>query len=217
MRPRGETRLQPPDAAVRPQPRRAYAFLWLAAALLIALAASVVFVLPKLVQQPGDSTDVETPVIVRDSAENRPDGAQNSARRDAEMELQRYLKLRARLELARGDRWGEPEWSESGALVGSGDALFGRSDYAAAKRAYASAADLLTGLDQSRESRLDAALRNGDAALEADRSLEAETAYTMALAIDPENAAAIKGLSRAAVRDAVLVHVAAGRLSLIHI
>jgi tetratricopeptide (TPR) repeat protein len=203
------TRLQPPDVEVRAQTRRAPALVWLAAALLSALAASVVFLLPALVAEPDEPSEVPSSIDSAEPAVIRSAGNPDGSRHDAEVELQRYLKLRARLELDGADRWGEPEWSESNGLVGHGDGLFGRSDYDAARQAYGNATELLTRLELSRENRLTDALQAGDSALEDDRSADAQAAYTMALAIDPENEAAIRGLARASVRDAVLGHLAA--------
>lgn len=163
------------------------------------LGLLVVFVLPGLVDR-----QASRPIPAETLPESEPADESVDARTEAEQSLQAYLELRARLELDNVSAWGEPEWSRSVALADDGDRQFSQRRFRPAADAYSEALGLLQGLANGMEQRYEAAMSEGVQALAADDSDTAMARFTLALAIRPEDAAAIQGLERARRRPEVL-------------
>jgi hypothetical protein len=202
-------RLQPPGRSMPPDDSATVVrWLWAALSLALLLALAVILLLPSLVSRIAPSVDPDYPVAPAPPATATDDAA---ARAQAAESLQAYLQQRAQLELVHAAVWGEPDWSQAAAAANAGDRLFSQRRFAEAARSYADALRRLAALAGQREQRLAAALDAGRQALENDDGAGAEARYTLALAIDTENAEAAQGLARARVRADVLQRLQAGR------
>jgi len=206
--------LQPPG---RPSPPvhagdLARPWLWAALVLALLLALAVIFLLPPLVSREPPSVDPDYPVEPAPSPA-APDGTTDgaAARAQAGETLKAYLQQRARLELVHAASWGEPEWSQAAAAANAGDRQFSQHRFVEAARSYAEGLRRLEDLAAQREQRLEAALDGGRRALGNDDGTEAAARFTLALAIEPENAAAARGLAQARVRTDVLQRLQDGR------
>jgi hypothetical protein len=187
----------------------AYRRLWMALAGTVALGVAVVVALPQLVSDPDEAPGGELPTVpIGEPAHPRSDDS--AARSSAEQNLREFLRLRARLELAGADRWGEPDWSRAAAQAIEGDHLFAQRRFAAAAERYGAALQALETLDADREQRLAAALEAGQGALEADDGAAAQAGFELALLIEPDHAPALQGLARARVRDQLTGLMGAG-------
>jgi hypothetical protein len=187
----------------------AYRRLWMALAATVALGVAVVVALPQLVGNPDENPAGQAPRTSLGEPAPAPsdDGA---ARRSAEQSLREFLRLRARLELANADRWGEPDWSRAAAQAIDGDHQFAQRRFTAAAEHYGAALQALETLDADREQRLAAALAAGQAALEADDGAAAQAGFELALLIEPDHPQALQGLARARVRDQLASLMSAG-------
>ena len=164
--------------------------------------------LPRLVSGPA-TVPVQTAV----TTEEAPlPGATDPAleRSKAELALQSYLMLRARLELANAMRWGEVEMNEVAYMATEGDRLFGQRQFTLAAERYSAALQGLEQLESERGMRLAAALESGSLALDANESEVAIQHFETALAIEPGNEPAQTGLRRAQARTEVLRLMAVG-------
>jgi hypothetical protein len=183
--------------------------LWLALAATVALGVAVVVALPQLVRGPDESPVGGVPAVpLGEPAEPRSDDS--AARSSAEQSLREFLRLRARLELANAERWGEPDWSRAVAQAIEGDHLFAQRRFAAAAEHYGAALQALETLEADREQRLAAALEAGERALEADDGMGAQAGFEFALLIEPDHPQALQGLERARVRDQLVGLMAEG-------
>ncbi|MGB5606415.1 MAG: hypothetical protein WBN51_07820, partial [Gammaproteobacteria bacterium] len=177
-------------------------WLWAALAVLLLLGMAVIFALPGLV---GPLPETSVP------AEPLPPAGDTGALRDsAHRTLQAYLQLRARLELEHAGNWGEPDWSAAAARVTAGDRHFAQRQFAAAGGDYQAALDQLQQLDTNRSALLATALEEASRALAQNDVATASARFNVALALEPEHAAARRGLARAGSRTAVLEHMTAG-------
>jgi len=203
-------RLQPPGGPSSPVNPGDITRPWLWAALVLALllALAVIFLLPPLVSREVPSVDPDYPLEPAPSP-TATDGA--AARAQAGESLKAYLQQRARLELVHAASWGEPDWSQAAAAANAGDRLFSQRRFVEAARAYAEGLRRLEDLAAQRGQRLEAALDAGRQALEGDDGTEAAARFTLALAIEPENAEAARGLAQARVRSDVLQRLQDGR------
>ena len=183
---------------------------WFVALLVVVLLLGllVVFVLPDIVERQGATP---APALATDVPPASPAvDTSADARAEAEQALQSYLELRARLELDNVSAWGEPEWGRSAAHADDGDRQFSQRRFRPAADAYTAALALLQGLADGREPRFTAAMEEGDQALAVNDSDTATGRYTLALAIHPENAEAVRGLERARLRPDVLAFMKQG-------
>ena len=187
----------------------AYRRLWMALAATVVLGVAVVVALPQLVSNPDENPAGQAPRTSLGEPAPAPsdDGA---ARRSAEQSLREFLRLRARLELANADRWGEPDWSRAAAQAIDGDHQFAQRRFTAAAEHYGAALQALETLDADREQRLAAALAAGQGALEADDGAAAQAGFELALLIEPDHPQALQGLARARVRDQLANLMSAG-------
>jgi tetratricopeptide (TPR) repeat protein len=101
-------------------------------------------------------------------------------------------------------KWAADDFTGAGILIDSGVGHMRRSAWLDAEASFLSAQTRLDALVERAGTLLDASLRAGDLALESGRGEEAIEQYTLALEIDPENAAALRGIERAEKADEVL-------------
>lgn len=205
--------LRPPDSApdTSVDATNNNRWVWVALVIVLILTLLVVFLLPQLVSEhkPNRQQQISAPQnqatppsVVDDSA---------ASREKAEQALERFLQLRAKLELDRAEVWGEPMWSESSELASSGDRLFGERRFSEAAQTYSKAAQRLEDLSNSRSqvfvNALDAAYR----ALEMNNSKEAQKLFALALVIEPDHELAQQGLARSLVRNDLLDFMTTGK------
>jgi tetratricopeptide (TPR) repeat protein len=169
-------------------------------------AAFVFFVLPRQVEQSA----------IREPEPQTP-AAEKSAPPPAEPDLQALAEAKrafeelrppvsARLEAlekrAAGD-WGGEGFARGKQSLADADAAFGRRDYAAALASLRSADSELAATERNAASQLAAALAAGRSALDAGDAATARRQFERALAIDPGNAAARRGVERSGTLDEV--------------
>ena len=176
---------------------------------MLLLGLLVVFVLPDLVQHRAASPENPPPAVNAPGPAVTP-ATDADARREAEQALRDYLELRARLELENVSAWGEPEWGRSIALADDGDRHFARQQFRPAADAYTAAKQGLQALAEGKPQRFAAAIEAGTRALADNDSDTATDRFELALAIRPEDPAALLGLQRARQRPGVLAHMQQG-------
>ena len=186
-----------------------------AGALLAVVAAVVFFVLPDWVQSRRPAVEKVTPAaeIVATEPEPEPEvdyAALAQLQREAE-ELRAAVDPRITALGERGaERWGQPRFDRARELIASGDTAFAAREYAAANAAFEEATAIATALETEAPEVLSRTLAEGERALEAGRSSDAERAFELALTLEPENARAQSGAKRAATLDEVLALVTSG-------
>ncbi|MBW2542258.1 MAG: protein kinase [Deltaproteobacteria bacterium] len=178
----------------------------------LALAALVVFVaLPRWVE--SSRALVATPESAETGGEEvlpAMEEAPSASKSDVESLLARLIPLREELEASAVERWAKADYSRAAEIEGRGDAAFLESDYAAARAEYAEALMILEELSERRDSVLATSLESGAIALDEGEQARAIEAFDLALAIEPNNATALSGASRAEGLGAVMAHMSAG-------
>jgi len=202
--------LQPPGAATATPASapRVRLGVWLVLAVLVALGAGVVFVLPGLLGEHKVASTAAVPQPPPPAAGSAATG--DDARREAEQTLQRFLRLQAELRLMQAPEWAQAEWEQAAQQAARGDRLFGERDFSAAGQAYAQATAGLEAVKVGRPARLAALLAAARKALDSDAGDSVQGLYEQALLIDATNEEAQTGLARARVRAQVLESMAAG-------
>lgn len=102
------------------------------------------------------------------------------------------------------EHWGEPELTRASQALAAGDEQYAAREYIAAVEHFKGIPSLLDTLEKRAGQVLQAQLDSGTKALQEGRSADARTAFELAAKIDPQNAAAKRGLQRAATLDEVL-------------
>ena len=176
---------------------------------LLALAAGVVFVLPRAVDdaalQPQSSAPAPKAVEKAvEAPELAPAAEVDAAREAAQRSLGDALGRQARLEVARVSEWGGDAYAAAVAAVAAGDQAFAAGDFAAANDAYRSASELMQRIEAGKAERFATALRDGARALESQDAASAMAAFRMAVAMEPSSEAARSGLARAGTFQQVL-------------
>ena len=197
------TALQSPAQPLETDAAQKHRWLWLSMAAVLLLGLVLIFMLPRLVSPPGEtSLPIEPPATT---------GSAAALRESANQTLQTYLQLHARLELDNAGTWGEPNWSEAAALATAGDRHFAQLRFSQAAAEYQSAIDHLRQLDSGRAVILDTALREAANALAANDPATAIEQFKIALAIAPGDPAATRGLVQAHSRSEVIEQMNRGR------
>ena len=180
---------------------------------LLAVAALVVFfALPRWVESlraPGLPTG-STETVDRERPPP-PAAVPAASKTSAESLLARLPPLRERLEGWSVDRWAAAEYAEARELESRGDSAFIDGDYGTAYARYDEALDAYELLSQRRDAVLAENLEKGGAALEASDQKRAIEAFDLALAIEPDHAAALDGARRAEGLGVLLTHMSAWR------
>lgn len=196
----------PPRAMVAPRRRPLAAYV--ALAVLAAVAIAAVLVLPGIVAERGPlvTAPAELPAVTEPTvpAAPPPDRAAADAARAT------YAA-----ELAAAGEAGLPRFrpgvlATAAARAASGDSAYQGRQFAAATAEWTAAAVELRAVRESLPTLLATALRLGDEALAAGDAARAAVAYAEALAIAPADAAAQRGVARAAQLPAVLAANATG-------
>jgi tetratricopeptide (TPR) repeat protein len=167
--------------------------IWAAFLVLLLVAAGVFFYLPRWVNDREDRATEPARVVAE-----RPDGA-GLAASDAEAKrlLAKTLEARQRLEGLGVEHWASAEVERAGDQIAEGESAQLAGDLEKALREYGDAHTLLRELIERAPVALEQALAAGSAALADGRTDQAIRQFSLAQAIDPDNAAAAAGLSRA--------------------
>jgi tetratricopeptide (TPR) repeat protein len=188
-------------------------------ALLVALLAGVVFLLPESVERRTSAGDTATDA--RQTAETvgateQPEAAGTG--QDAAPERDERVQARARTEEVLGrllakvqtlearavERWGGVPWQQARAAYDAGDEAYLARDYAAATAFYEEAIGYVDPLLQEVDQVFSTTLAEAGAALDAGDSTDAVRLYELAVAISPGHAPAKAGLERARNLEQVL-------------
>ena len=190
---------------------------WLGAAAALFIVAMVFFLLPEWVTdpvvEPGNvstrpSPDAPGQGISPDSApqtarSTTPTGdapwekaQQFSQRKESQEILGQLLETQKTLEESGVTAWGKKEYGQAIEHAKSGDAEYSRQNYSQAHHHYVRALDILTGLLQGVEQLFSDTMQAGNSALAAGDAVAAEEAFSLALAIDPIDRAALLGMER---------------------
>ena len=195
--------------------------------LLVALAAAVVFLLPRFV---GDSpapaptgTPGATSAPVAAAAPSAPasraapdaqspweEAQRERERAAAKQALDALLPIQFELEERKVSKWAQTEFAAATELAKRGDEAYRTMRYPEAASLYQQAGAQLQALRDGIGERLAARLTAGDAAFEAGDAAAATAAYGEAAAIEPGNARAERGLARSARLDELRSLLAAG-------
>jgi tetratricopeptide (TPR) repeat protein len=174
---------------------------------LLLVAAFVFLVLPRQVEQS----------VVREPEPQGPAAETPASPRPAEPDLQALAEARSAFEELRptvnarldalGKRaageWGGDSFARGKQALVDADAAFARRDYAAALATLRAADADLAATERDAARQLAAALAAGQAALDSGDAATARRQFERALAIDPGNAAATRGLERSGTLDEV--------------
>jgi tetratricopeptide (TPR) repeat protein len=176
------------------------------------LALAVILYLPSLVRERG-------PLLLRAAAERQQAppapgpatspaaGAAPVLQETLDAALADLLKSTDDLGKLNAGKWGGADWAEMRRLAQAGDTAYQARDFATAVASYRSAVALARALITRAPEVLEAALRDGAAALEAGDQAAAIAQFETALAVSPGDARASGGLERARKLDRVLALV----------
>jgi hypothetical protein len=146
--------------------------------------------------------------------------AQATARAAAEAAREKFDAAFKALDARAAARWATVVFAEARDAGAAAAQRYDVADYATAAQGWEDAAAKLAGLEKELPQALKTALKDGQSALTGGRTREAREAFGLALAIEPENAAAKAGIERAGrleqtfpIVDAALADERAGRLS----
>jgi tetratricopeptide (TPR) repeat protein len=192
-----------PAERVDPRQLRAQGFrrglLAASAVVLVAAAGFVFFVLPERVARDAPAAVTPQPAAERapPPAESRDLQALAEAKRRFEELKPAVDKRLAALEARSAGTWGGEPFARGKRSLADADAAFGLRDYAAALAKLRAAETDLVATETSAAVQLKAALVAGTAALEAGDAATARQQFGRALAIEPGNPAARRGVERA--------------------
>lgn len=211
------------DAAAR---LSATAF-WIAAAALAVIALLVFVMLPRWMEYPQNRPKpVAPPAAANAPPTPAPAPAQVpatparpawddpdllAARAAAQTARTQYQDRSAQLQSHGVSRWGASALAQAAERAAAGESAFAARDFQAARNAYEAAAAGTAALLAEVPKRVAAALDSGQRALEAGDKAAALDAFQLAQAIDPDSAAASRGLERVASLDSVRAHIDSAR------
>lgn len=185
---------------------RIHAPVWVRITLLAALmmllttVVIVVWVLPDFVdrragvEQPDDRPPPEAPEPAAPTAEQVRLARD---KRESERALQQLLERQTVLEARQVRIWGGADYETVLGRLAAGDAEFTNRNFAEAAIIYHDVTAMLAALEASTAERLAAALEQGAQALQTYDAVSAQESFAIALAIDPQHAAALDGAARA--------------------
>lgn len=196
---------------------------WIAPlAILLLVAAGVVFFLPRMISPPVLQTAAVEEASPAGAAgapraksappEASPFQQAQEARQRARSQeiLSQLLKRQEELEAKNVEAWGAEPYQAALKLAAEGDAAYRERDFRQAVALYGEALDDLVSLQARMEDLFEEAVAGGDAALAAGNSAAARRAFERALLMKPSDAGALKGLARAKTLDQVLQLITAG-------
>jgi len=179
-----------------------------ALAVLVLVAAGVVFWLPTLVAERG-SRVAEPPVAQApepaiDTGTDIDPATLAAQRQRADAALGEVLALDEQLRAIGVDLWGGDDWVSARAFMAAGDDAYREREFVTALREHRRALELLRLLDARAPEVYARALADGEQALLARDQPAAIGRFEIALAIEPQRADAQRGLERALRLDRVL-------------
>ncbi|MEM6575847.1 MAG: hypothetical protein AAF736_16350 [Pseudomonadota bacterium] len=205
--------ISPVQPAAQPQ-SKAPAFIATAAACVLLLAiVFVVGVLPDRVA-PEPEPVAETAAAEPEPAAPEPPPAAAPLsqadlerllrqRESAQAVLDELINLQLELEEQQVERWAERRFGEARDLAASGDEPFREQNFELAEATYIDALEEMKAVAALRPIIVAEALERGRYAFERGRAVDADDAYSLALAIDPENEQAKVGKARSETLDRV--------------
>ena len=188
------------------------AFAIVLAALLVAIF-TVVKVLPERIEgerpiasQPlsGNSVDPPAAPVVPPPLSPEQLEAMLRLREEAQATLDALINVQLELQEQQVEQWGERRFAAALAQGREGDEPFRRQDFEAAAGIYAAGLAALRKVAALRPLIVAEALERGAVALSAVDSQSAAEAFSLALAIEPDNELAEQGLKRATTLDEVV-------------
>ncbi len=202
--PPGPTRHEPGPAS-RPALRPAYIVAVIG--VMAALAAVFLWLPQRVAEQGGEAGEQATAAALADAQRAR-DAQQQSqdreqARLAAEAARSAFAAKLAAVEAQAAAVWATGPLAAARGTGADAARSYDLGDYAAAGAAWEAATAALVDVEASRPAALAAALADGAAALGRGQADAATRAYQLALTIEPGNAAAERGLQRAARIDEV--------------
>ncbi len=183
--------------------------VWTALALLLCLAAAVVWILPGIKSLTPLRQDSKTaPSLSVFSKKAAPSSTsfkkKPEAAKDALDARKRCLGQKARAKLLNMPAWGGKDYQDALGLADRASSFLKEKRYTLAAETFSEASEVLSGLERKKDLILEKALADGENALKLGLSEEAKTNFLAALAIDPQNSRAQRGLQR--TKNAGKVH-----------
>jgi tetratricopeptide (TPR) repeat protein len=184
--------------------------MWALAAIVVALAVIVFWVLPDMVQPVQTSSPTASPLEPAERPGAQPGTTTDSvlppfqalleqqARKKAQDELANFVELQLRLEQQmQVGAWGQSEYDNAKLLATTGDEHFVKEDFEVAIASYVEASSALAGLIETGEGLFGEALAVGLQALMERHTKLAVAQFDRALTIDPNDPDALHGQQRA--------------------
>lgn len=177
----------------------------------------VVFALPNLVspvQLDSKELTKDAPPATSAKTPDSPfaDAQLARERKQAQEILGQVLQLQDQLEGQKIDQWGAQAYQTALDTAATGDELYRQREFSLAQENYRSTLTQLQQLKQSAEAALEQQLQTGQTALIEKDSSAATHAFTLALAIDPNNDIAQAGIESAKALDDILALLRKGRV-----
>jgi tetratricopeptide (TPR) repeat protein len=197
-----------PAALDQEQNHSSNPLLWALIGFVVALTLVVVLVLPSLVTDPVDESTTSS---LAGQARQPAPLAPGVSRHDAELALQKFLRLQGKPGLAGAEIWANAGWQSAVDTATAGDDLYGKGQFKGALASYKNASLQLQALLDERPQYLADSLVLGTASLAENKIDQAVSAFERVLAMQQDHAAAANGLARAQVRNDVLSLMTVGR------
>ena len=199
-----------PSARAR-TPARRFAVVALLALLLL-VAAGVIFILPDWTPRPAPSVNPDNQATAAASATVTAAKPAPSPWTEAQMARMRketqdiladMLKLQDQLEAINVTKWGKQDYQQALKAADNGDAAYRQRDFDLAKKQYEQALAQFKQLLEKSESLYSQSIEEGVQALEQGDSGKASQAFQQAMLIKPDDEAAAKGMKRTGTLDEV--------------
>jgi hypothetical protein len=182
-------------------------------AALVLIAAGVLLVLPRFAHRSEPSATNRAPSSAATERSPQAEAAVDlkllaEQMQEAERVRDAYDALYPAMQKRSAEKWAAQAFAAAREQGEQARRHFAAREFIQARDAYSAGVDQLQKISDLVQPTLEEQLGQGNAALEAGQSTVAAAAFALALAIDPENAAATKGAKRAATLDAVNALVA---------
>lgn len=204
--------LRPPSARLRDEGTAAGGrgpWLLIAFALLLAGAGAVIWLLPAAnAPQPATPSTTVPPAATPPATPQPAPSPQQNAATEAQ---KAWISARTEAEIDNMPLWGGEDYNAALAVAKEAAAHLDKGDFEQAQAGFRQATADLAQIAAEREQRLNAAIEAGQEALAGGDGGQARAAFDMALAIDSENALALKGRKRAATIGQVTKMLAQAR------
>lgn len=193
--------------------------LWGIFVMLLLLTAGVFFLLPKFVQAPDPETirvALAPPTTANSAVQEEGlspfEEAQRLRQREAAQNtLAGLLELQEALEKKEVARWAEEDFNAGIELARTGDVAYREQRFIEADSLYLQGLQTLQSIIDREAETYENLMRDGDTAMSEGDASAADTAYSLALMINPESGDAVTGMERARVLNDVLQRLEEGR------